>query len=211
MPIDLSKQTDIEIYDRAVVKYLSEVNNKVVYSPTDLAEYTITKKYNVPEDLVPYPFISVYRDPNIPIDWSRYSSHTIGADFVRLSSTSDGKRTARYVHSIPVTLSYQVEIWGVKSTEVLALSQELLLKLTIKNPVLFAPINPEGENGRFYIEDVNLVDNSDIESEEDRGRLYRHTFTFSIDARIKYVRDVDTTKFEEPEVHPNDEDDIYNF
>lgn len=202
--------TDIELYDRAVVNYLKGVNKKVVFAPTDLAEYTITKKYNAPEDKIPYPFISVYRDPDIPIDWSRYSSHTIRSDFTRLSSTEEGSRVARYVHSIPVTLSYLVDIWGVKSTEVLEISQSLLLKLTITNPVLYVPINPDGENGRFYIEGVGLVDNSDIESEEDKGRLYRHTFTFSIDARIKLIKDMETTQFES-EVHVCDEGLLYDF
>ena len=203
-------KTDIELYDRAVVSYLREISPKVVFAPTDLAEYTISKKYNIPEDRIPYPFISVYRDPHIPIDWSRYSSHTIRSDFTKLSSTSEGSRIAQYVHSIPVTLSYQVDIWGVKSTDILELSQSLLLKLTVLNPVLYVPMNPEGTNGRFCIEGVDLVDNSDIESEEDRGRLYRHTFVFTIDARIKYVRNEKATQFE-AEVHVNDEDTIYDF
>lgn len=199
-------KTDIELYDRAVVAYLKEINPKVVFCPTDLAEYTITKMQNVSADRIPYPFINVYRDPDIPIDWSRYSSHTRRADFTRLSSTPEGSRTARYVHSIPVTLSYQADIWATKSTDVLELSQSLLLKLTITNPILYVPINPDGENGRFCIEEVELVDNSDIESEEDKGRLYRHTFTFTIDARIKLVKDVRTTQFE-AETDPT----IYNF
>lgn len=91
------------------------------------------------------------------------------------------------------------------------MSQSLYVKLTILNPVLLVPINPDGTMGRFLISEVNLVDNSDIESEDTIGRKYRHTFTFSIDARLKHVRNQITTEFEGCEVHTSDEEDLYNF
>ena len=202
---------DIELYDKSVYKYLSRVCPRVVYSTTDRASYTLTKRNPDNLDKITYPFISFYRDPHIPIDWNRYSSQAIGGHFIRLtSSTEDGSRTARYVHSIPVTLTYQVDLWGVRSTEILELSQELLIKLTIDNPVLFVPINPDKEPGRFHILDVDLVDNSDIESEEDKGRLYRHTYTFTVNAWIKSVRDNRTTPWVCPEIVVTDDVSIYD-
>lgn len=201
--------TDLEKYDRAINDYIKRVCKRTVYAPTDRAMYTLTKKDPKYKDKIPYPFISFYRDSEMPIDATRYGSAAIRADFTRLTSTQTGERTARYVHSIPVTLSYQVDIWCTKATDVLELSQDLLLMLTVTDPVLYVPINPDSEDGRFHFENVSWSDNSDIESEESMGRLYRHTFSFSIDARIKSHRDTRTTQFMCEEVAIDNSDEIY--
>lgn len=201
--------TDLEKYDRAIQQYISSICKRIVYAPTDRAMYTLTKKKPEYKDKIPFPFLSFYRDSEMPIDATRYGSAAIRADFTRLTSTQTGDRTARYVHSIPVTLGYQVDIWATKATDVLELSQQLLLKLTVTDPVLYVPINPDDEDGRFHFQDVNWVDNSDIESEESVGRLYRHTFSFNIDARIKAHRDTKTTMFMCEDVAIDHSDSIY--
>lgn len=203
--------SDIELYDTAVFKYIQDLHSRVVYAPTDRASYTLVKKFPNYKDKIPFPYMSFYRDPEIPIDRERYSNQAIRGHFTKLTTmgTDSDSRKATYIHSIPVTLSYQVEIWGSKSTEVLELSQDFLVKLTMLNPVLFVPINPDGEMGRFHILDVNLVDNSDLENEENKGRLYRHTFTFTINAWIKHVNDTETTKWVCPEIVVVDDISIY--
>lgn len=203
--------SDFELYDIAVVDYMKEVLPIVVYAPTDKAEMTLVKRAPKYKDNIPYPFISVYRDPSMPIDHNRYSSQAIGGDRVRVtSSTRERGCISRYVHSIPVTLTYQADIWATKATDALRSAQNMLTKLTIRNPVLFVPINPDGEMGRFHLLDVNHVDNSDIESEEDKGKKYRHTFTFTVNAWIKYVRDEDNTLWECPKIVVSDYISIYD-
>lgn len=198
---DIRVKSDFELYDEAVVLYVKNVIPRVVYASTDRASYTIVKNNPKYKDNIPYPFASVYRDPSMPIDWGRYNKSAIKGHFLRLTtSTKTSVRTARYVHSIPVTLTYQVDIWGVRSIDILPLSQKLLLELTVNHPVLYVPINPEGEMGRFHLLDVNLVDNSDIESEESKNRLYRHTYTFTVNAWIKDIKDIERAPWKCPDI-----------
>lgn len=193
--------SDIERYDRAIAEYITTVSKRVVYAPTDRAAYTITKRSKGNSDNIPYPFVSFYRDPAIPIDHGRYGNMVIKGSYAGMkSSTNSVYRTASYQHSIPVTLTYQIDIWGVKSTEILVMSQKLLMKLTVTNPVLVAPMDDEGTVGRFHILDVSLVDNSDIVSEEDQGRLYRHTITFTLAAWLRELEDTETTAWVCPDI-----------
>ena len=207
----MNKVSDIELYDLAVFEYVNKVSPRIIYSPTDRAMISIIKKYPEFKDRDPYPFASVYRDPNIQIDNERINNNLRMKYKLRvLSSTKDNIVNVRYLHSIPVTLTYQIDLWSVRATEVLLQSQSLLTKLTVTDPVLFVPINPDGELGRFHILEVNLVDNSDIESEDSLGRIYRHTFNFVIPAWIKDIDDVDSAKWTCPEIVVKEVRDIYD-
>jgi hypothetical protein len=187
--------TEIEKYDRAVFDYLSTISGKIVYAPTQVAIRTITKKEQF-SDKKPWNFISYYRNPSFEVDWNRMNNPAaVTGDFVRLTKLSDNTREARYVHNIPVNLTYNVEIWASKATEVQELAIALVTKIYMQEQVLEVPINPDGELGRFHLLDVSWNDNSDLERETEIGKIYRHTISFTVDARITFVRDINTTKF----------------
>ena len=187
--------TEIEKYDRAVYEYLSYISPKIVYAPTSTAIRTITKKEKF-EDKKPWNFISFYRNPQFQVDWSRMNNHTaVVGDFVSLKGNSDESRVARYVNNIPVNLTYNIELWASRAQEVQNLATNLITKIYMQDQVLEVPINPDGELGRFHILDVEWTDNSDLERETEIGRIYRHTISFAVDARITLVRDVATKKF----------------
>lgn len=191
----MSNMSEIELYDRAVWSYLSTISPKIVYSPTQVAVRTITKREQF-SDKKPWNFISFYRNPTFDVDWSRMNNAaTVTGDFTRLRMTTDTDREARYVQNIPVNLTYNVEIWASKSVEVQGLAIQLISKIYMQDQVLEVPINPDGEMGRFHIMDVSWTDNSDLERETEIGKIYRHTISFTIDARITLVRDVATKKF----------------
>ena len=187
--------TDIELFDRAVYDYLTTISPRIVYAPTNNAKKVITKREEF-NDKKPWNFISFYRDPTFEIDWSRMNNPaTVQGDFVRLlEDTETQKRTARYVNNIPVNLTYNIDIWATKVKEVLEISISLIQKLYMQEQVLFVPINPDGEDGRFHILNPTWVDNSDIERETEIGKIYRHTISFQVDGRIKLTRDVATTR-----------------
>ena len=187
--------TDIEIYDRAIYEYLMSISDKIIYSTTSRAFKNMTKQMKY-EDYVPYNMISFYRDPNFAIDTDRY--HFTGAvfgDFTRLTADSEGNREARYVHNLPVNLTYQIDIWAPKEVIVQETAIKLISKIHMENQVVIAPMNPDGEEARFHITNVEWVDNSDLEEEDDRGKIYRHTVSITIDSRIKLTRDVSTQRF----------------
>lgn len=188
--------TDLEKYDRSVWAYLSTINEKIVYAPTDKALRTITKREQF-SDKKPWNFISYYRAPSFDIDWSRMNNPaTISGDFTTLRGSSNLDRSATYVKNIPVNLTYNVELWASKATQVQEDSTALISKLFMKDQVLEVPINPDGEDGRFHILDVSWSDNSDLERESEIGKIYRHTVSFVVDARLTLVEEVKTQRFQ---------------
>lgn len=192
--------SDIQLYDKAVYDYLYQIIPRVVYAPTDKASYTITKNPEY-KDKVPFPFISFYRNPSLDIENERQTDERVKGTFLRLREDNVTKeREARYVCSIPVSLTYQVDIWATKATVLLDYAEQLIMDLLSARPVLIVPINFEGEDGRFHILDVSWSDNSDLEEEKEHGRLYRHTITFTIDARIKRLIEKKTTKVTCPDI-----------
>lgn len=195
--------TDIEIMDRSVFAYLSTITEHLVYSTTDKAFQNMTKNMKY-KDYIPYSMISFFRTPSFDIDMSRFnhSAATYG-DFVRLREVN-GNREARYVQNLPVNLTYQIDIWAATATRVLETATKLISKIYLQNQVLISPMNPDGEEARFHIINVEWMDNSDLEVENEKGRLYRHTVLITIDSRIKLTSDVITTKFDCSDV------DIYN-
>lgn len=187
--------SDIEKFDRAVYDYLTTICDKIVYAPTQKALRTITKKEEF-SDKKPWNFLSFYRDPSFDIDWGRMNNPgTVSGDFVRLREIEGVGREARYVHNIPVTLTYSVNIWASKAKEVQNLAISLISKIYMQDQVLEVPLNPDGEMGRFHILNASWEDTSDLERETEIGKIYRHTIEFNVDARITLTRDVNTTKF----------------
>lgn len=187
--------TDLEIYDRAMHGYLSTISKNVIYSITSKAFQNMAKdaKY---ADYIDYSMISFYRSPDIDIDLSRYSfTGAVHGDFVRLTEDEKKKREARYVHNVPVNLTYQVDIWAPKERNVQETATKLISKIFMQKQVLVAPMNPDGEDARFHIIDTKWTDNSDLEEENDRGRLYRHTVSITLEAQLKLPVDVETTQF----------------
>lgn len=182
--------TDIEKFDRAVFEYLTTISSRIVYAPTQNAIRTITRDEKF-SDKKPWNFISFYRDSQFDVDWNRMNNPaTIYGDRVGLGGIPDTKKLkSKYVQNIPLNLTYDVNIWASKNTEVQELSVALISKIYMTDQVLIVPINPNGEMGRFHILDVSWSDNSDIERETEIGKIYRHTISFTIDARLTLTRE----------------------
>ena len=183
--------TDLEIYDRSLYSYLQEFGTQVAYSPVDTAMKTVAKRQKN-SDHVPWSFISFYRDPSIEIDYSRsnFTAMDLGAvTRVAIDTTDDRFMSAQYVQSIPVNIGYQVDIWAPKASRVQELAIGLVCKLHTYGPVLHAPMNPDGEDARFHLIDVRWSDNSDLVNEDNIGRIYRHTVSFTLEGQVKRVID----------------------
>lgn len=177
--------TDIEKFDRAVFEYLSSLSSKIIYAPTHNAVKTITKKEKFSDDK-PWNFISFYRDSSFDVDWSRMNNPaTLYGDRVSKEYIPENKTVKqKFVQNIPLNLTYDVNLWASKNTEVQEMAIALISKIYMQDQVLQVPINPEGEMGRFHILDVSWDDNSDIERETEIGKIYRHTISFTVDARL---------------------------
>lgn len=188
--------TDIEKFDRAVFEYLTDISPKIIYAPTGTAVKTITKKEKFSDDK-PWNFISYYRDSDFDIDWSRMNNPaTLYGDRISLGGIPEtNKVRQRFVQNVPLSLTYDINLWASKNTEVQEMAVALISKIFMKNQVIEVPINPDGEMGRFHLLDISWNDNSDIERESDIGKIYRHTVSFTIDARITLTREKVSEKF----------------
>lgn len=188
--------TDIEIYDRAVYAYLKDVCDRVVYAPTNIAIKQISKVVEDYRDHTPWRFISFYRDPSFNIDTSR-DNFVLQKFGDRLGFVKDesGEYVSTVVQSIPINLSYNIDAWAAKDVTVQELAIAVVSKLTMEDPVMFAPIEPSGKDARFHILDIEWVDNSDLESEDERGRIYRHTISFTLSANLTLTTKIRRTPF----------------
>lgn len=197
-PAGLGRElTDIEIYDRSVAAYLVGITEKLVYAPTSKARREVTKQYSddekKPKDHVPWSFMSFYRHPQFTFDPSRdgFPQRLIGDNVGNVMV--NGMLQSTHVKALPINLTYSVDIWSGTHHHVLKLATELATRLYFNQRVLTSPVDVDNELARFSVLDIDWTDNSDIESEEEYGRIYRHTFTFSIDAVVKSV--VETTHY----------------
>lgn len=188
--------TDIELYDTAVYQYLDGLGKRVLYSPTSKARKEVTK-LTTTDEKIPWGFLSFYRSPNFEYDPSRdnFAARNFG-DHVSSVAAAASNVKGTYVHNIPINLTYNIDVWAATRSEVQELAIKVLSKLAFTDRVLTAPINPDEVPARFHILDLDWVDNSDIEDEESVGRIYRHTISFTIDARLKLVRTTNVTLFD---------------
>ena len=184
-PIGVST-TDIEKYDRAVASYLVGLTEKLIYSPTSKARREISK-LKTDDDKIPWAFMSYYRHPQFEIDTERdgFPNRMIGDNTGNV--LRKGIVNSTRVKALPINLTYSVDIWSGTHRRVLEIATLTAERLFFNERVLTAPVDVEDEDARFAILNLDWTDNSDIENEEEIGRIYRHTFTFSIDAVFKVI------------------------
>lgn len=199
-PVGLGKSlTDIERYDRAVATYLVGITDKLVFAPTSKARLQVTKMYSEDtrkdQDHIPWAFISYYRHPQFVLDNQRdgFPNRMVGENVSNVMLDKLNIRKSTYVKALPINLTYSVDVWSGTHRHLLELSELVATRLYFNQRVLTAPVDiSEDETARFAVQDIDWTDNSDIESEEEYGRIYRHTFTFTIDAVLKVVKEYRT-------------------
>lgn len=191
--------TDIQMYDAAVKAYLMRVTPAVIYGPTSTAVKQITKLQSQgnPTDQTKWGFITFYRSPVFEFDHGRDNfSAQLRGDRVSYSPSTGGVLTNRYVHNIPINLTYNVDIWAATRQRVQEMALAVLHYVVFTDQVLEVPLNPDGEDARFHMIDYEWTDNSDIENEDDVGRIYRHTISFVIPAVITMTETVKTRQYD---------------
>lgn len=144
------------------------------------------------KDHIPWTFISYYRQSQFQFDAERdgFANRMVGDNVSNV--VLKNKVYGTYVRALPINLTYSVDVWSATQRQVLVVAEELAYRLFFNERVLTAPVDVENEEARFAVTNLDWVDNSDVENEEEYGKVYRHTFTFSIDAVIKLVRKTKT-------------------
>ena len=192
--------TDIEIYDRAVYAYLNTIADRIIYAPADIAIREITKKYPGSTENTGWCFISYYRDPSFEIDYSRdsFSARQIGDRATRAYDPETGKLSMTTLRTIPVNLSYTVDIWAARNATVQEVAINLVhqIQTNPSSAVFKASMGLNEEAVRYHFQSLEWTDNSDLVNDTEHGRIYRHTISFTLAANLKWVTTTQKTPFE---------------
>jgi hypothetical protein len=172
-------------YDEAVTNYFKAIFDNVVYAPTDLAFKKSAEdnggKYKLP-------LISVFRTPTISVTDNNNVNEWAFRRGTRLGpNKADG--TFERLRLLPVQIEYQVDIWTEGVESVTGFFAELLFY--VKDYPAFEVQLPSVPDPLGHIlELTDVVDNTDLLEEADRGRLGRMSLVFKVDAFVaKFIGD----------------------
>ena len=178
------------IYGEALKKLLKEVfNGDVIMEPVDTAfQYAVKQT----ENNLKFPFISFYHDNTIQLDNKNNSmpSYQHGLPYQNPLPIYDdngdlegtNNRLAKNVQFLYILMSYQIEVWALKRSDAEEVMKELLFWL-YQNQQVDVTYNGELLSFSFTI-DNNVIDNSDLTSYMNNGKMYRYTCGIEIQCTI---------------------------
>ena len=177
-------------YGEALKKLLKEVfNGDVIMEPVDTAfQYAVKQT----ENNVKFPFISIYHDNTIQLDNKNNGmpGYHFGLSYQNPLPVYDdhgdfkgtNNRLAKNVQFLYIIMSYQIEVWALKRSDAEEVMKELLFWLYQNQQV---DINYNGELLSFsFTINNNVIDNSDLTSYMNNGKMYRYTCGIEIQCTI---------------------------
>lgn len=168
---------NIEAYDNSIEQKLKSIFPNVVYADTERALKESAEDNN---GAVKLPLISVYRtESKLSIDSGHLSmpAHKFGRKAHDYPGPSD-----LTTQSIPLDITYQVDIWSVDRSHCDNIYRELLFYL-IDCPNLTVEIPHVGTED-FAMTITDSSTEVDTSSFSDTGRLYRNTITLEFVGRL---------------------------
>lgn len=161
-------------YDEAVVNYFKSLYDWTVYASTDNAFHAAGMAF---DDKVPLPLISVYR--------SEFSLNPFRntALFFRGRTLSVSEDKVNKERILPLLFSYQMDLWGDNDSVLNQLFSELLFAV-IEDPLITLDRDGFDEPYKANLILTEIQNNSDSIQYSTRGRLYRLTAVFQINAYI---------------------------
>lgn len=164
-------------FDKAVYKKLKQLYDEVY--PVDTYESFFQVNAKAHQGKIILPAISIYRLGDYSVatemlnDWAVRSGYR---NTVQGKAEFTDRRIA--MHILPVTLTYQIDVWATRRDVADGITAELLLEFK-ERPWVKAKIQDMGRDSEpiefdFQIDD-NVTDNSSITEFDDTGRFYRLT------------------------------------
>ena len=161
-------------YDEAVITYFKGLYDWSVYASPDNAFMTAGMEF---EDKVPLPLISVYR--------TEFTLNPVRNNALffrgRTLAVSEDKISKERV--LPLIFSYQMDLWGDNDSLVNQMFSELLFAV-IEDPLITLICDGFDEPYKANLVLTDIQNNSDSIQYASRGRLYRLTATFQVQAYI---------------------------
>lgn len=161
-------------YDEAVINYFKEIYDWSVYASPDNAFQVAGMTF---DDKVPLPLISVYRSEFALNPYRNTAAFFRG----RTLSISDEKVNKERI--LPLLFSYQMDLWGDNDSIITQMFAELLFAV-IEYPLITLVCDGFNEPYKANMVLTEVQNNSDSIQYSTRGRLYRYTAIFQVQAYI---------------------------
>ena len=169
-------------FDKAVYRKLKSLYDEVY--AVDAAESFFSMNAKAHSGKIILPAISVYRLADYSIARDMTNDWVIRSGY-RNTVKGDAEFTDKRIgmHILPVTLTYQIDIWATRRDVAEGITAELLLEFC-ENPHMKVDIQDMGTDAipvefDFLVED-NVVDNSSVTEFDDSGRFYRLTLNGTV-------------------------------
>ena len=177
-------------YSEALKTLLQNVfSGSVILEPVDTAFRYATEQTN--NDLK-FPFISIYPDNNITLDKKNISmpSYNEGLQYQNPlpiynddgSLKGTNERLAKNAKFLYIIIGYQIDVWATTRLEAEEVMQELVFWL-YHNQQLEVQYQNTTLSFSFDLADT-IVDNSDLLSYTNSGKMYRYTYGIQVHATL---------------------------
>lgn len=168
-----------KLYDEALKEKITSVFDNFIMAPPEQA-FTRSNE----EGKVKLPLISAYRMSN-PINFEDYNHY----ETMYGRQTLATKEGFLYTQGVPVTITYQVDIWAQLREYADGLYRELVYYF-MQNPDLSIKLPNTEQEYKFFFKLTDVETATDYESFSDKNVIHRYTLTYEIDeARMFYQVD----------------------
>lgn len=173
-------------YDRAVFDLIHSLYDEVYFcSP----EEVLSKNARKHSGKVLIPFISVWRLPDFSINTEMENDSFLRRGYLFRSTEGRIEHPNQKVamHGLPVTLSYNIDIYATKRDVCDGITAELMMYLR-EHPYVVVQLMDAGERLQEFNFDLeeSVTDNTDISDFLEGGRLYRLSLTANITEAVIY-------------------------
>lgn len=161
----------LSLYDEAMNEKLTAMFSNYIMAPPDEAFTRETE-----DGKVDLPLISAYRISN-PINFEEYNGYEVFAGRVtRRNMTSPDLIRQQ---GLPVTITYQIDIWATKRTEADGLYREVVFYL-MTHPNISVIIPGIEQPFHFSMKLTDTDSPTEYGSFGDNGEIHRYTLTYEI-------------------------------
>ena len=179
--------SSLKIYDKGMLNKFRSVFDNCIIAESDGAFSTAEEQLGE----VKLPLISIYRDDfNIHPARFNLSQRRRGSSIVSKAEDNSEYKT---IQDIPMELSYQIDIWTRRKEDIDKLVPEVIFWL-VENPNIEVNIDGIDHPIEFSLTlEEDIMDNTDLMSFEDKGRIFRMTIPVRIhEARLIGFKNIKT-------------------
>ena len=177
-------------YDKAIFKKIHSLYDECYFAAPEEAFKANAKAH---EGKVMLPFIGIWRMPDFTINREMYND-----SYVRRGPKANALRkvgpvgvefpdTKVDMHGLPVTLTYQIDVYATKREVCDGLAAEIVIEM-FEHPELKVKIESLGEFFMQFQIDVedSISDNTSISDFEESNRFYRLSITILLNEAVIY-------------------------